>query len=229
MTMVLRALALTAVLFGIPALAHADAADCTKTLGKEVPKLIKSRGKGIAKCENSRAKGKLAPTTVCRPQCGSAADNAGEPCRADSDCACSSDPNNVCAAGTCQAVSDMKTSDKLAKASTKSSGKITSACGTLPPLGPGCDSATDAAGLADCLTAPRQDNDLEQGNADTLMRALYSATVPDATLVKCQGAISKNVQKYLSTRMKVLAKCHSGIASGKVTGACPDSDTQADI
>ena len=58
-----------AMLFAVPTIARADAASCTKTLGKAIRNYAKSRQKTIAGCENKRSNGKLAVGTICRPQC----------------------------------------------------------------------------------------------------------------------------------------------------------------
>ena len=207
-----------AVLLAVPSIARADAAGCTKTLGKAVRSYVKSRQKAIAGCENKRSKGKLDPSTICRPQCSSGADDPGAPCRNDADCPM----------GTCQAVTDSSTDKKLTSATTKATTKITADCGTPPPLGPACDSAVDATTLAACVTAAIQDADNNTLNADTLMRTVYGTTAPvDATLVKCQAAIGKEVGKYLNKRVKTEIKCGERLAGVKIAGPCPDADTAA--
>ena len=214
----LVALAVAAVL-AVPALVRADAASCTKTIGKETGKYLKSRLKAVSKCEDSRANGKLAPSAVCRPQCDSASTDPGAPCRSNSDCP----------SGTCLAVTDPTATDKLSKAVTKTVNKITDACNLmqLPPIGPACDDAVPgAAGLAACVTAPRQDDNVKLLNADTLAELLYATTAPvDPTLVKCQAAISKEAGKYFFARYKEVEKCNEQLAKGKITGPCPDSVT----
>ena len=205
-----------AMLFAVAAVARADTASCTKTLGKVIRSYAKSRQKAIAGCENKRSNGKLPVATVCRPQCSSGSTNPGAPCRTNPDCP----------SGTCDPVSDASTGTKLTKAATKATDKIAAACTGLPPLGPACDNAADVAALAACVTAPLQDADNDTLNVDTLMRTVYDTAAPvDPSLVKCQLTISKGVGKYLNTRIKKELKCQAGVAAGKLPGPCPDAKT----
>ncbi|HZP42179.1 MAG TPA: alkaline phosphatase D family protein [Candidatus Binatia bacterium] len=126
-------------------------------------------------------------------------------------------------------VTDAATASKLAKAAQAAAKTIGAKCtGPLPPLGPACDSAADAAALAACVTAPVQDADVEPINADTLIATIYDTTAPvtDAGLRKCQSAISKRVQAYVGTRMKNARKCATLAGRGRVA-ACPDASTAA--
>jgi alkaline phosphatase D len=216
-----------AVLVTAPSLAHADAARCTKTIGKESGKLLKSRWKAISKCEDNRTKGKLPPATVCRPQCDGTSDEPGVPCVT----------NAECPGGTCLAVSDASTGTKLSKAASKLASKLGSACAgvtPLPPIGPACDGSAATPGtLAACIAAPVQDADAVLLNADTLALTVYddagTAPTSDVDLQKCQKTIGKAVGKYTYARYKQLQKCNEKLAKGSLPGPCPDADTVAAI
>src|SRR5436309_3512238 len=176
------AVLVAAALLAVPGVGRADTARCTKTLGKAVARYLKARQRAIADCENKRSSGRLAASTVCRPQCSSGADNPGAPCRNDADCP----------SGTCQPVDDAVTNDRIDDAIAAATVKITRDCGTLPPLGPACDGSADAAALAACITGPLQEADNDTLNADTLMRSVYGSPAPvDPSLVECQAAIGK--------------------------------------
>ena len=60
-----------------------------------------------------------------------------------------------------------------------------------------------------------------------------SAVVSDALLVKgeakCAGKLGKGSAKLAKTVIGGKSKCRLGQISGKVTGSCPDSKTQAKI
>ena len=123
------------------------------------------------------------------------------------------------------AVTDAPTASALAKAAAKVQTTITAKCaGPLPPLGAPCDSATTAAQLAACITAPTQDADVDNRNVDTLIGTVYDANAPvtDLGLRKCQQTISKQGAKYLLTRMKFARVCQQNRGKGKVA-ACPDA------
>ena len=49
---------------------------CTITIGKAVEKYTKQKQKAIAKCEDGRSDGRLAPTVNCRPAAGPVTDPA---------------------------------------------------------------------------------------------------------------------------------------------------------
>jgi alkaline phosphatase D len=217
-----------AILLAAPSLARADAAGCTKAIGKESGKLLNSRWKTISKCEDGRAAGKLPPTTVCRPQCDAASAEPGMPCFANGDCP----------GGTCLAVTDAATSAKLANAASKLVSKLGSAaaCGgvtPLPPIGPACDTSTTLSALTTCIASPVQDADAVLLNADTLALTMYAtpSTPPtgDASLQKCQATIGKSAGKYMSGRYKQLQKCNEKLAKGSLPGPCPDAATVAAI
>ncbi len=216
-----------ALLLAAPSLARADAAGCTKAIGKESGKLLGTRWKTIAKCEDGRAKGKLPPATVCRPQCDAASAEPGMPCRTGADCP----------GGTCLAVTDGATSAKLDKATTKIATKLDKACAgvsPLPPIGPACDdSAASPAALADCIAAPVQDADSVVLNADTLAFTVYedvgTAPAGDADLQKCQAGLGKAVGKYAVARHKQLLKCNEKLAKGALSGPCPDAAAVAAV
>jgi alkaline phosphatase D len=254
MSRMLSALA-AGVLLTLPALASADSAACTKAIGRETGKYLKSRLKTITKCNDRRSAGKLPANTICRPQCDAASAEPGTPCRTNADCP----------GGTCLAVSDTSTSTKLGKAAMKASMKITSGCAgvvPLPPVGPACDgSAGTPAALATCITDAQQDPDVQLINADTLARTVYSeaakcdltvmptpkcsagrvgitcatdadcrtAPIADAALQKCQAGIGKEVGKYAAARYKSLQKCNEKLAKGAIAGPCPDASTVAAI
>ncbi len=127
-------------------------------------------------------------------------------------------------------VTDPKTDAKLTKAATKATTLITGACtGALPAIGTACDSNTTAATLAACLTAPAQDTDTEQLNADSLIATVYDATAPvDASLQKCQQTIGKESGKYLKARMNAALKCEGRFTTAKdPLAACPNAKTKA--
>src|SRR5207244_11021302 len=88
------------------------------------------------------------------------------------------------------AVTDAKTDGKLTKLAAKVDSTIARKCtGSLPPLGPACDSATTVPDLVACITAPAQDADVEPINVDTLMETVYDTNppVPDDGLRTCQA------------------------------------------
>ena len=123
------------------------------------------------------------------------------------------------------AVTDSNTANKLANAAGKVQPTIDAKCtGALPPLGPACDSATTTALLAACITAPVQDDDVDNRNVDTLIGSVYDANAPvtDPGLQTCQRTISKAGGKYLVSRMKLARICEGDRVNGKVT-ACPDA------
>lgn len=195
--------------------ARADQARCRKALGKAVEKYAKSRLKAVAKCEDQRSSGALAVGTTCREQC-TGGTNSGAPCVTGADC-----DSLVC--GT---VSDATASGKLATAVTKFNAAVGGKCATpLPVVGPACDGSTGSvAALEGCVTQPHQEADTEQANADSLARTIYDTAAPvDASLVKCQAAISKEAGKYLDKRMKAALKCNEAVAKGKIPGPCPDA------
>jgi hypothetical protein len=219
----------------LPVLARADAAKCTKTLGKQIAAYAKIRQKTLATCEDKRASAKLPAATVCRPQCDNTSSEPGAPCRTNGDCP----------GGTCVAISDATTNAKLAKASGKATAKITGDCAAVPAVGPACDGATTPAQLATCVTDPVQDTDVSLVNVDSFVWTSYGdaaqctaskcaagkvgamcttdagcvqAPITDAALQKCQATISKEGGKYLVARLKTVNKCGDAVASGKLAG-----------
>ena len=56
--------------------AHAALSPCTLAIGKSVEKYVKKKQKIIAKCEDQRSSGALAPTVNCRPAAGPVTDLA---------------------------------------------------------------------------------------------------------------------------------------------------------
>jgi alkaline phosphatase D len=205
-----------------PSLARADAAACSKTIGRETGNYLKNRFAGISRCETFRSKGKLPPTAVCRPQCDTASTNKGAPCRTNADCP----------SGTCLPVSDVGTSAFLARSASRAIAKIDAYCAGVSPLppiiGPACDdSATTLAGLDACITDPRQDANVELLNADTLAATVYDAAAPitDIGLQQCQIALGKEVFRYVRSRYRYLQACHEAVARKRRPGPCPDAVT----
>ena len=76
-------------------------------------------------------------------------------------------------------VTDATTDTALTTAAAKVAPAIALACpGPLPPLGPVCDSAVTTVQLAACITAPVQDTDIDNRNADTLVGTVYDTNAP---------------------------------------------------
>src|SRR5262249_40836014 len=137
--------------------------------------------------------------------------------------------------GTCLAITDAHTNERISKAVAKNTSKINSGCaglGQLPPIGPACDdSATTSAALGTCITASRQDANVELLNADTLIATIYDTTAPvtDTGLLECQAAIGREVRNYAFARYRSLQKCNDSVAKGKIVGPCPDAAAVAKI
>jgi len=130
------------------------------------------------------------------------------------------------------AVTDAKTDGKLMKLAAKVGSTISHRCtGSLPPLGPACDSAATVPALVACITAPTQDADVEPINVDTLIETLYDTTAPvtDDGLRTCQAGVSKAGGKYLKVRLKAKRRCVLAVGAGKMAGPCPDAATVAAI
>ena len=130
------------------------------------------------------------------------------------------------------AVTDAKTDGKLMKLAAKVGSTISRKCtGSLPPLGPACDSAATVPALVACITAPTQDADVEPINVDTLIETVYDTNAPvtDDGLRKCQAGVSKAGGKYLKVRLKAKRKCVLAVGAGKMAGPCPDAATVAVI
>jgi phosphodiesterase/alkaline phosphatase D-like protein len=190
------------MLAAVPARA-AGLSPCTLAIGKAVETWTKIKQKTIAKCEDRRSSGVLPPSVSCRPTDG----------------------------GVTNGITDAATATALTKAAGKVLSTISAKCvGPLPPLGPQCDSATTVPALADCITFPTQDPDVDNRNVDTLIGTVYDANAPvtDAGLRKCQQTISKQGAKYLLTRMKLMRVCQQNRGKGKLA-ACPDALTFAKV
>src|SRR5262245_44536041 len=122
-------------------------------------------------------------------------------------------------------VTDTRTANKLSAAAAVVEPAITAACGTLPPLGPACDSATTSTDLAACITAPMQDADVEPINVDTLIATVFDANAPvtNTGLATCQATISKKVGSYLKKRMRAHRQCRLRQTKGTNPGPCADA------
>jgi len=216
-----RRLAVVALVLAGPRLAAAITNPCQNVIARSVVGYSNSRLKVISACEDKRSKGSVPAATICRPQC-SGGTTPQAPCRTDGDC-----PGG----GTCQAVSDPAASQGLSRAQSRYTARIVRACpGSLPPIGPACDgSASNAATLAGCITAPLQDADVEPINIDTLARTIYDADAPvtDSGLRKCQAAISRQTRNYLVRRMKATRKCEDKRSRATIPGPCPDAAAEA--
>jgi phosphodiesterase/alkaline phosphatase D-like protein len=208
-------MAIVATVVAGPRPASAVSDPCQNAIGRATVTYATKRLRIISGCEDKRSAGTLPQSVVCRPQCAGGL-QVGRPCRTDGDCPSS----------TCSAISDATTSGRINAAIANATSQVSRRCpGALPPLGPACDSATNAATLASCLTAALQDSDVEPINVDTLAGTLYDTTAPvaDAGLRKCQKQISRQVGTYLSRRLKAVQTCEMAVARGSSAGPCPDA------
>lgn len=105
----------------------------------------------------------------------------------------------------------------IGKAEAKLTQKITATCsdGVVAALvfGGDCYGASTAAELASCLI------DTHEAQAFALADTVYANTgsLP-AAQQKCQAAVSKETQKYLGKRHKLIAGCKDKVNSGKLPG-----------
>ncbi|HEV7731171.1 MAG TPA: hypothetical protein VGR62_03370, partial [Candidatus Binatia bacterium] len=110
---------------------------------------------------------------------------------------------------------DLGVASRITKAETKLTGKIV---GTCPDaivaglvFGGGCYGAATGAELASCLI------DTHEAQAFLLADTVYGTSgALAAPAQKCQSTVSKEGQKYLGKRHKLIASCKDKVASGKL-------------
>jgi cysteine-rich repeat protein len=135
---------------------------------------------------------------------------------------------------------DVKTGDKLAKASAKLQAKIAKDCETvdIALVFPGGEcprfSTTDEAGacqalVTDAASAGACLECLGEAGVDTMIDLAYGDLLPidasdkaDKNVQKCQRSIGKNIEKFFKAKRKALAKCEDGVIKSG-SGSCPDS------
>ncbi len=180
-------------------------AKCDRAIIKEGAKYSGARSKALVRCEGDKVNGKLPPATNCAVEAGS----------------------------------------QLTKAATKLASGIAKACGgsdkicggnlsgeiTTPQLGwpvacpdfegTGCTGATtDCGGITSCLQC------IDDAAVDQAVDMYFDdlvATTPGSDVNKCQQAIGKETQKFLSAKAREIAKCWDARVKGKHGLQCPNA------
>ena len=179
--------------------ARADLSPCSIAIGKAVEKYVKKKQKIIAKCEDKRSSGVLAPAINCRPAVGPVTDSATQEALAS-------------AADKVEPTIAAKCSEPLPP--------IGAPCDSATDVSALADCIT--ASTQDLDIDNRNVDTLVGTVYDT------NAPVTDLGLRTCQAAISKNGAKYLLKRMKYGRVCQQNRGKGKVA-ACPDAATASKI
>jgi phosphodiesterase/alkaline phosphatase D-like protein len=179
--------------------AQADLSPCSIAIGKAVEKYVKKKQKAIAKCEDKRSSGALAPTVNCRPADGAVTDTATND-------ALTSAGAKVEPAITAKCTGPLPPLGPQCNSAT-----------TIPQL-----AACITAPVQDADVDNRNVDTLIGTEYDT------NAPVTDVALRTCQATISKNAAKYLVKHMKLGRVCQQNRGKGKVS-ACPDAATAAKV
>ena len=192
------------LVWGVPPAAVASVAKCEKTLVGEIGKLVAVRTNVLRKCHEAVVKGKHAGP--CPDQAATAKIVGAEAklrakvnkaCGgADQNCGIGSDDEHLAAIGW-----DVGACPGFAGG------------GCVAPI-------TDCNDVVDCLQC------VGGAAVDQAIGLAYGAlTLPASggALAKCQVAIGKQLARFLTTRMKTLAKCEQGVLAGKIVGPCPDT------
>jgi phosphodiesterase/alkaline phosphatase D-like protein len=172
---------------------------CTLAIGKSIEKYVKKKQKTIAKCEDKRSSGALAPSVNCRPADGPVTDMA------------TSDALSAAALKVQTAIGS-KCTGPLPPLGPACDSSFTTADLSFCITEPQQEADIDGRNV-DTLIGTVYD---------------ANAPVTDVALRTCQATISKSGAKYLVKRMKYGRICQQNIAKGKTT-ACPDGLTAAKV
>jgi alkaline phosphatase D len=170
---------------------------CTNAIAKAVETYAKKEQSTIAKCEDQRSNGKLAPTVNCRPADGPVTDAKTASTLAKAVAKVQSDIGKKCSTPLPPLGPACDSATTVAELA---------ACITAPAQ----DADVEAINV-DTLIA-------------TVYGDQTQAPITDSGLQKCQATISKEGGKYLGARMAAIRSCQAKRAGGKVA-ACPDAAT----
>lgn len=177
----------------------ATVSPCTLAIGKAVEKYVKKKQKAIAKCEDKRSSGALAPSVNCRPADGPVTD----------------------------ATTDAALTTAASKVEPALAAKCTGPLPPLGPECDSATTVTQLAACI-TATVQDADVDNRNVDTLIGTEYDANAPVTDVALRTCQATISKNAAKYLLKRMKYGRACQQNRLKGKVL-VCPDAATAGKV